>query len=79
MLPFLKRNKDGAASGPVESLERTPDNEDQEYDSLESAADDLIAAVHAKDSKGVCLALRSAFELLEMEPHDEAPSEEEPV
>lgn len=63
MLPYLKKLKESSASAPVEAIEREPDQE-QEYDALESAADDLISAVHSKDSKGVCEALRAAFEML---------------
>ncbi len=72
MLPALKRKNDVGISIPAESIERKPD-EGAEYDVLESAADDLIAAVHSKDTKAVCVALRAAFELLESEPHQEAP------
>lgn len=64
MLPFLKKLQEGSASAPVESVEREPD-EGADYDVLESAAHDLIEAVHAKDAQGVCVALRSAFEMLE--------------
>ena len=45
--------------------------EDQEYDSLESAAQELIDAVKAEDVKGAAMALRSAFELMGSEPHQE--------
>lgn len=70
MLPFLKKDKEASVSLPIDVVKREPDQESA-YDSLESAADDLISAVHAKDSKGVCLAIRAAFDLLESEPHSE--------
>lgn len=70
MLPFLKKNHEAAASGPVESLERKPD-EGAEYDVLESAAEDLCKAIESKDYKGAAAAIRAAFELLESEPHEE--------
>lgn len=70
MLPFLKLNKDASASGPVDSLERNPDSE-PEYDALESAAEDLINAIHSKDAKGAAAALRAAFELADSQPHEE--------
>lgn len=72
MLPFLKRNQEASASAPVESLERKPDNE-PEYDVLESAVEDLFAAYKANDPKAGAAALRAAFELMESQPHEEAP------
>lgn len=72
MLPFHKLNQDAAASGPVESIKRTPD-EGADYDVLESAAEDLVRAVHSKDIKGVAVALRAAFELCDSMPHEEGP------
>lgn len=73
MLPFLKRAQDAAASAPVESIERKPDEpESQEYDALESAAEELGTALAAKDYKAAATALRAAFQMLESEPHSEA-------
>lgn len=72
MLPFHKLNQEAAASGPVESIVREPD-EGAEYDVLESAAEDLVRAVHSKDIKGVAEALRAAFDLCDSEPHEEGP------
>jgi hypothetical protein len=43
----------------------------EQEDPLMSAADDLISAVHSKDASGVMEALRSAFTMLESQPHDE--------
>jgi hypothetical protein len=36
-----------------------------------SAADDLISAVHMKDSKAVADALKAAFEICDSMPHEE--------
>jgi hypothetical protein len=69
MLPFLLK-KEGSASLPADPVKREPD-EESDYDSLESAAEDLISAVHSKDVKGVCSALRAAFDMLESQPHEE--------
>lgn len=74
MLPFLKLNKEAGASGPVESVKRQPD-EDSEYDMLESAAEDLIAAVHSKDVKLARSALLAAFQICDSQPHEEGPHE----
>lgn len=76
MLPFLKLNKDAiadaSASSPV--LNRKPDNkpsESDEYDSLESAAQDLMDALKSGNVKDAAAALRAAFELCDSEPHVE--------
>lgn len=72
MLPFLKKSKEAGASGPVETIEREPDD-GSSFDSMDAAAQDLIDAVHSKDVKSVASALRSAFELCEEQPHSEGP------
>lgn len=74
MLPFLKRNQEASSSAPVEHIQREPD-EESDYDMLESAAEDLISAIHSKDVKAVCQALRAAFEMCESEPHSEGSDE----
>lgn len=74
MLPFLKLKQEGSSSAPVEHVRREPDDE-SDYDMLESAAEDLISAVHSKNVKAVCSALRAAFEMCESEPHEEAEQE----
>jgi hypothetical protein len=74
MLPFLKNKQEGSMSLPSEPIKRDHD-EDSDYDMLESAAEDLISAVHSKDVKAVCSALRAAFQMLDMEPHSEGPHE----
>lgn len=75
-LPFLKK-KEVSVVAPEDHVTREPDEEsdESEYDMLESAADDLISAIHSKDTKAVCSALRAAFEMLDMEPHEEGPHE----
>lgn len=70
MLPFLK--KEASVVVPIETKKREPDSE-PEYDTLESAADDLISAIHSKDTPSVAAALRAAFDLLDSEPHKEGP------
>jgi len=73
MLPFLKNTKEAGVSGPIESIERKSDNEDEQYDVMEAAAEDLMNAIHAKDVKAIAEALRAAFELADSEPHMEGP------
>lgn len=72
MIPFLRNKKDAGVSVPIESIKREHDEDkEQDFDVLESAAEELIHAVHSKDIKAVAMALRSAFELMDSEPHIE--------
>jgi hypothetical protein len=72
MLPFLKQKQEGSASSPVESVKREPDEDGQEYDSLESAVADLFDAYKSMDNKAGAAALRAAFDILENQPHEES-------
>lgn len=46
--------------------------EESDDEGLNAAARDLMAALHAKDEAGVAQAFKSAFEILESQPHEEA-------
>lgn len=70
MLPWNKKKEAAAAAMPIQKREH---DEDFEYDSMESAADDLLMALEKKDSKGIAAALRAAFDLFDSEPHVEGP------
>lgn len=70
MLPFLK--KEASVVVPSDTKKREPDAE-PEFDTLESAGQDLIDAIHSRDAKAVAAALRAGFELLDAEPHFEGP------
>jgi len=70
MLPFLKNNKEASISAEIPAIKRESDDE-SDYDMLESAAEDLISAVHSKNIKAVCSALRAAFQIYDSEPHEE--------
>lgn len=61
MLPFDQK-KEGSVSIVPDIIKRKPD-EEQDYDVMESAAEDLCHAIAAKDYKGIAMALRAAFEL----------------
>jgi len=74
MLPFLKLKQEGSSSEPVEHKMREPDDDDN-YNPLHAAAEDLISAVHSKSVKAVAEALKAAFEICESEPHEEGPHE----
>lgn len=60
MLPFLKKSQE-ASVATNEPVTRKAD--DSEFDSLEVAAEELIAAVHNNDRKALASALKAAFEL----------------
>jgi hypothetical protein len=69
-----KKQKDGAASAPVDSIERKPDEgKEDEFDSLHGAMEELHNALNSKDYKSAAEIFRSAFELLDSEPHEEGP------
>ncbi len=70
MLPFMKF-KEGSVSAPVESVTREPD-EEKEPDSLEVAMKELFSA---KTDSERAAAFRAAFDLLEIQPHEEGPHE----
>ena len=76
MLPFLKPKQKGYATGIIVK-NRTPDekpeeNQEDKDASIHACAKDLITAVHAHDIPGAAEAMRSAFEILESQPHEEA-------
>lgn len=68
---ITKRNPD---TNSIKDPEGSQDNPNQ---GLESAMSDLIDAIHNKDTKAAMSAFKSAFEMLEMELHDEADHEEQ--
>jgi len=85
MLPFLK-NKDRSIAGLIiktRAPDENPDAQESEENdgsaAIESCAQELIDAVHNRDIKAVASALKSAFDILESMPHEEAemPQEDE--
>lgn len=69
MLPFQSDRKEGGAvSMPIESQKLETQDE---VDYLEYAAQDLLQALQSRDIKGIASALRAAFELCDMMPHEE--------
>lgn len=69
MLPFKKKDE-AAMSGPVDAIKREPDHE-VDFDAMESASEDLLRAIEAKDTRAMTIALRAAFELCDTLPHAE--------
>jgi hypothetical protein len=70
MLPFLKNKLEASVTEDPDHIKRDPD-EEQEYDAIDSASEDLCKAIHSKDIKGISEALKAAFELCDSEPHIE--------
>jgi hypothetical protein len=79
MLPFLKRKDESGASAPVDPAKQmiTRDEDDLDHDHLEVAMEELSHALKAEDYKAAAEAFRAAFDLLEVQPHDEYPHDEE--
>lgn len=73
MFPQSKRQKEGSVSSDVDHIKRESDDGAEEYDVLHSAAEDLLKAIESKNVKSVAEALRAAFELCDLEPHEEGP------
>lgn len=70
MLPFMidKKKNVAASSEPVQVRKSDDMEESEEYDSLQSAAEDLISGIHNKNAKLVKEALKAAFEMCESYP-----------
>ncbi len=70
-MPNIKKNSAAVAvlgpdsNGVGERDEEAPDSD------LEMIAQELVEAVHARNSKDVSACLRAAFECLESQPHEE--------
>lgn len=54
-----------------EDMEESYDSPEQADDHLQEIADDMMDAIHSKDSVALKDLLREAFECMEMEPHEE--------
>jgi hypothetical protein len=80
VLPFLKPK---AVAGLI-IAQRKPDGTKEELHSegnedagLEACAEDLIRSIHSKDAKGVMEAMKAAFQLMELQPHEEVDHDED--
>jgi 2C-methyl-D-erythritol 2,4-cyclodiphosphate synthase len=77
VLPFLKNKQQGIAGlivkqrNPDKVEENQEDTSEDKDASIHACAQDLIDAVHAKDIKAAAEAIRSAFEILDSQPHEE--------
>ena len=71
MLPYLQQKKIASIAHAVRRPDGSMEEVEQDDLGLLEAASDLMAAVHAKDSKAVAAALKAAFEICDSEPHVE--------
>jgi hypothetical protein len=71
MIMMADRKKTVAAIlGPHPDMEK---DEDKSGDSLKICAEEAIDAIHAKDAEGFLEAMKSIFQELDSEPHEEGP------
>jgi hypothetical protein len=77
-LPFLKL-KNSRQDGVITQVRPTDEGKEpaEDLSGLEAAMADLCHAEEAKDYKGMAKAFKAAFEMLESEPHNEYPHNEE--
>lgn len=76
MLPFLDKKKEASVVVPSDRIKREPDQE-PDYDSLHSAAEDVMSALEQKDIPALAEALRAAFDICDSMPHEEGPDTNE--
>jgi hypothetical protein len=78
MLPFMKPRKiQGVIVDNRKADGSKHDKKTQEDHGLNQAAEDLIRAIHDKDIDAAAAAMRAAFEILDSQPHEEYPHEDE--
>lgn len=78
MLPFLKKKDGFVASSTPLTIHREPDqsseqSEQKDMRGVELAMEDFCKALEQKDYKSMAEALRSAFDILDAQPHEEGP------
>lgn len=78
MLPFLQKAK--MQTGVI-IHERKSDHEPEEgsepSEGLEACASDIIKAISSSNSKALAQALQAAFEIMDSNPHEEYPHDED--
>lgn len=74
MIPFMKPKmqtgiifKERKAEGGISEAQ------DDDSMAMEACADDMIRAIHSKDSKMLAKAMKAAFDIMEASPHEEGP------
>lgn len=71
MLPFLKNKQEGSMSGPVEVIEREPDEGADGFEMLDAIAEDLLSAMEKKDKGLLKAALESLCEYIREEDEEQ--------
>jgi len=78
MLPFLKNKQEGGMSGPMDSIKRESDSDEESFEMLDAVVDDILEAVHKKDKALLKGALEAFMEHIqdqdEVQDHDEMES-----
>lgn len=64
-LPYLKNRDDGLGVGPIEKIERKPD-EEADFDMLDAVAEDMMDAFKKSDKKGLKMALEALVDHIQM-------------
>lgn len=70
--------QDAAVLVKTRPHDESSDRESDPDESIKACARDLIDAVHAHDEGRAASALRSAFQILDAEPHEEGENTNEP-
>lgn len=74
MLPFLKSKQDVSGASDSSPIIREHDD-DSNFDAVELVVEDMHQALQSKNYKAAAKALRSAYQILDSEPHEEGPHE----
>lgn len=61
---------------PDGATDKQPENTEEDQ-GLTACAEAAIRAIHAKDASALAKAWQDGFEILESQPHEEAPGEEQ--
>lgn len=82
MLPFLKKKNESSVAGLIMKT-RTPDEkpeveESDDLAAIESAASELVRAIHARDTKAVAAALKDALDIIQSMPEESNESDVNP-
>lgn len=80
-LPFMRKRKESGLAGITVKYrspdDKTSDESDKDNSAMEAAASDLLRAFEQKDVKHIALALCSAFQIYESQPHSEESDSDE--
>ncbi len=72
MMPFQNK-REASSSAPADRMPRQADGQDQDDYGLQVAMQDLMDALTRQDAKAACEAFKAAFQLCDLQPHEEGP------